>query len=294
MLSSFLLGRKAIFSMQGRLKLGAVLVGAFLIKDLCGYEYITTIGVSAVAPLIYYATKYKNKFSAILLQLSIASFSFIMAFGLAIIIHAYSVGNNFAEGISVIQSVALKRIGSPDSAARSCSDLNAVEMTNCMNELNKNKASLAANGLLVVGNYFIFKEFLPWLGNIRYHPGDKEKLLTGLNNLTLSKINPYNFHVQTVLSLAAYGLSCICFIALTVCAFWASFKMDNRAISLLLIISALAPLSWFIMAKGHSYVHKHLNYVLWYIPFLPVAGLTLSEYIKFSNFNLSLLKKRLS
>ncbi len=31
--------------------------------------------------------------------------------------------------------------------------------------------------------------------------------------------------------------------------------------------SILAPLSWFVIFKGHSYVHFHLNYVVWQMPF---------------------------
>ena len=32
---------------------------------------------------------------------------------------------------------------------------------------------------------------------------------------------------------------------------------------------SLIPLSWFILAKGHSYIHVHMNFVLWYLGFIP-------------------------
>ncbi len=32
-------------------------------------------------------------------------------------------------------------------------------------------------------------------------------------------------------------------------------------------ISILAPLSWYVLAKGHSYIHINICYVLWSIPF---------------------------
>lgn len=39
----------------------------------------------------------------------------------------------------------------------------------------------------------------------------------------------------------------------------------------ILLIGALSvPLSWFILAKGHSYIHLHINYVLWYPITVPV------------------------
>ena len=42
-------------------------------------------------------------------------------------------------------------------------------------------------------------------------------------------------------------------------------------------ISFLAPLSWIILAKGHSYIHTHMNYNLWWVPFI-IIGLALAIY----------------
>ncbi len=43
--------------------------------------------------------------------------------------------------------------------------------------------------------------------------------------------------------------------------------------------SALAPLSWFIVASGHSYGHLQINFVLWTLPFLPfVAGYVVKSW----------------
>lgn len=42
-------------------------------------------------------------------------------------------------------------------------------------------------------------------------------------------------------------------------------------------ISFLAPLSWVILAKGHSYIHVHMNYCLWWIPFI-MMGLAFGIY----------------
>ncbi|MDX1747634.1 MAG: hypothetical protein R3324_16995, partial [Halobacteriales archaeon] len=41
-----------------------------------------------------------------------------------------------------------------------------------------------------------------------------------------------------------------------------------RAICYATWFSLLAPLSWFIVFKGHSYVHTHLNHVAWHMPFV--------------------------
>lgn len=46
------------------------------------------------------------------------------------------------------------------------------------------------------------------------------------------------------------------------------FSKDRKflALSVTMVISILGPLSWYILAKGHSHIHTHMNYVLWYLP----------------------------
>ena len=37
---------------------------------------------------------------------------------------------------------------------------------------------------------------------------------------------------------------------------------------ILLVFFFIVPTSWFVLAKGHSYIHTQLNYVLWYFGFV--------------------------
>ncbi len=36
---------------------------------------------------------------------------------------------------------------------------------------------------------------------------------------------------------------------------------------LIFLVSVLAPLSWFVIFKAHSYLHAHLNFIVWQLPF---------------------------
>jgi hypothetical protein len=51
-----------------------------------------------------------------------------------------------------------------------------------------------------------------------------------------------------------------------------STSQDGRRQEIALIwatwFSILAPLSWFVIFKAHSYVHKHMNYLVWQMPFV--------------------------
>jgi hypothetical protein len=50
------------------------------------------------------------------------------------------------------------------------------------------------------------------------------------------------------------------------------------------LASLAAPLSWFVLGKAHSFVHTHIDMVLWYVPTIPlgcaVVGLSLAQTIE--------------
>ncbi|PLR90768.1 hypothetical protein [Bacillus sp. T33-2] len=71
------------------------------------------------------------------------------------------------------------------------------------------------------------------------------------------------------------------------------YKEKKKLIALVLMVwfSFFAPLSWYILAKGHSYIHIHMNPVLWHLPFTllgfalvgKVVGLFFMDYLKNHN-----------
>ena len=62
---------------------------------------------------------------------------------------------------------------------------------------------------------------------------------------------------------------------------------DRRKLHILalaFLASLAAPLSWFVLAKGHSFDHVPINFILWYLPTIPLggalAGVVLSQIIE--------------
>jgi hypothetical protein len=47
----------------------------------------------------------------------------------------------------------------------------------------------------------------------------------------------------------------------------------HKAIVFATWFSIVAPLSWFFLFIQHSNIHYHLNFIVWYIPFLPLGVL---------------------
>jgi len=64
--------------------------------------------------------------------------------------------------------------------------------------------------------------------------------------------------------------------------------IEKQRASLALIsalwFSLLAPLSWFIIFKSHSFIHTHMNYIVWQMPFtifgFAVCGLALQPFFE--------------
>ncbi len=45
-------------------------------------------------------------------------------------------------------------------------------------------------------------------------------------------------------------------------------------------VSFLVPVSWFILAKSHSYVHTHMNFVLWYMGYVQVCLYVIVRHVR--------------
>jgi hypothetical protein len=57
---------------------------------------------------------------------------------------------------------------------------------------------------------------------------------------------------------------------------------DRRKLQILalaFLASLAAPLSWFVLAKAHSFDHPPINFILWYLPTIPLGGALLGVSI---------------
>jgi hypothetical protein len=64
---------------------------------------------------------------------------------------------------------------------------------------------------------------------------------------------------------------------------WGNIKFPQkiRALGIVTLFSMSAPISWFILARGHSVFHYHINYVLWHLPTMFFGCALIVEYIKY-------------
>lgn len=119
------------------------------------------------------------------------------------------------------------------------------------------------------------------IGNIGYrtgfmHSGEMDELIE--SSLEASRIDivfTYFFNSEVLLGLPM--IFWIVFFLLSFCLSFISPEFSNRincnrnkilALNLMNFVLFLGPLSWFILASGHSYIHTHINYILFSTPLL--------------------------
>jgi hypothetical protein len=212
-----LLGLICLNNLKNRWMIYLFMFIAVFFKCAAGYEYITTIMLSAIMFLVpewLCVIKIdKNRSWLILRSIFGIGSASLLAFASVYILHAYvRGGGNLHVGLlGNLNSALMRTYG------------NAADFSE---ELT---ASLNASVFTVIRIYFT-QNFAGVLA-----------LLTLISVITI------------------YGYNC-------------KNKSSNSKKEIYLFITSLMTCtSWFILAKGHSYVHTHLNYVIWYMGYLQIS-----------------------
>ena len=223
---------------QKLIRFGILIAIAVFIKCFInGFEYITTTLVMMMVPFVYYVILDKwNRRQCVKWTLAAGLGSGVAIF-LSLIMLCFQIGaakDGFIDGVAhVIWSFGKRTYANAE-------DYPPVYA-----------ASLNAGTLSVV---------------ITYMNG----VFFDLNNY-LSVTNDF---VSNFLLKIRYYYLIVLFIAMSALLFWRSNKVrqTERQQHFIALISAtwfsiLAPLSWFIIFKAHSYIHTHMSFLLWQMPF---------------------------
>ncbi|SDJ10959.1 hypothetical protein SAMN04515654_12815 [Halanaerobium congolense] len=235
---------------------------SIFIKSSSGYEYISTILISLTIPYFYYFIKNKWANKIFIKRFIVISLSSLSGFFMAMFVHILQLKSELGSYNKAIDSIIYRVL------KRTSGDPNKV------NEVYR--ASLESNVLNVINKYL-----------------ENGKAAINLTNLSFFETTLFIFEFKDLIFL---------FLVASVLVF-ASKKYfpsidENRnkfkALTISVWISFLAPLSWFVLAKGHSYIHRHMNYLLWHIPFtilgFALVGYALGLVIKDLNKKTPLLK----
>lgn len=217
-------------------KFGVLIFIAVSIKCFInGYEYITTTLLMMATPCIYYAFLDKWNKEKCLKLTSVVVLGSGVAIFLSMIMLCFQIGavkGGFMDGVEhVIWSFGKRTYGNAE-------DFPPVYA-----------ASLEAGAYGVVITYI-------------------NGIFFDLNNY----ISTTNTFISNYLFKIRYYYLIVLFALTSILLYWRINKNDvsNPKIIALIIttwFSISAPLSWFIIFKAHSYIHTHMSFLLWQMPF---------------------------
>jgi len=249
----YYLARRERIEARGWLKFGLLVFAMVLVKCLFnGFEYITTALIMMTVPFIYFGVREKESLPYLLRGLAtafLASALSVLASATLLCIQITSVEGNFLQSVNYIGSTLLRRsYGNPQNFSADYA------------------AGLAANPVDVVAAYLrgIYLDFDQYF-----------------------RI-PSDFITNFFLQFRYLYLILIFAIAAAVLLYRvrkAPGEMHRRsqALAVAAAFSLLAPLSWLILFKAHSYVHTFMNNIVWQMPFtlfgFAVCGLLLQSLI---------------
>jgi len=149
---------------------------------------------------------------------------------------------------------------------------------------------MRGNGNLITGIKDIYHEDVLRRTILTFDKDSYDGVLLDSMNVSAKKVvKDYIYIWSTDL---IYGLNnmlfpIIIFLSFLLCIINIYKKKNNSLRDLLLfILLFFTTISWFILGKSHSYIHTHMNYVLWYFGFMQIC-----IYIIIKNF-IYLLKNK--
>lgn len=222
-------------------KLAIIVFVALFIKCLLtGYEYITTTLVMMVVPVVYYLIRYRVNYKPAFQHLTLvtisAGLSILLSFGV-LCLQIASVEGNFWAGVEHIIYSFQKRTHI-EPVAWEVGDLPADFAPSL------EASTVSVVGKYLAGSYYDASHYLP--------------------------ASP--FVAKYVLKIRYLYLIMLFILASFVLYFRqqrsALAASQQRALLYTTWFSMLAPLSWFVIFKAHSYIHIHMNFIVWQMPFV--------------------------
>jgi hypothetical protein len=213
--------------------LGGVVAVGLLIKCLfTGFEYITTTLVMMVTPLVYHTVRHKVGASRFAKAMTVAVVASLGTITLVLALVASQVAAVRGEPMAGVQHVTRSL------SKRTYPDLDILPGYRDARNVGVGKVSWV----------YVSGSFL-----------DLNRWIRAPNKLLSNKVLNIRYGHLLVL----FGVATV--------ALLLSGRSRRSRTDLALIaatwFSLLAPLSWFVVFKAHSFIHPHMNFVVWHMPF---------------------------
>ncbi len=110
---------------------------------------------------------------------------------------------------------------------------------------------------------------------------DNKKIKKSINASYFEVIKKYfNFKTDIIIGIDGNLFNLMCISAAIISLYKIiKNKKDAKQDFILYLIFLLGPLSWFILGKAHSYIHTHINFVLWYFGYIQICIYIVIKFI---------------
>ena len=143
--------------------------------------------------------------------------------------------------------------------------------------------AVRGNGNIIRGIDSIYKEDALKRTSVdsSYVDNFPEKCRESLESSVLETVDKYfNWKTDIVLGIQGEYFKLLFVAALAIIIYNTIKKEKNYVRDIVMFIYfLLTTLSWYILAKGHSYIHTHMNFVLWYFGFIQICIYTIVKFI---------------
>lgn len=270
---------------------------SILFKCLITYEYLSTVMMMPLVLFFYLKIKTNGHKIYSYLKSFIFSVSLLLGFLAALTIHTYSLNTNQldANQNNVIDRIKInlglfknkteylcnknKNIGSPFIEKNYIRTKEEIET--CIKRRNFIESK---SRIEVLGNYFIFRNFLPILGIFENNIDRdiKNNINIFLNEKNIDNLRSIfkNLKYSNYISIIVLLLQSMLFILFIVLCIFYLIKNIKNPNSIIVIGSFLSSISFLLIAKEWSQIHTHAAYYSWIIGFIPYSSLIIIDYYR--------------
>lgn len=133
-------------------------------------------------------------------------------------------------------------------------------------------AELRGNGNVINGIKIIFEEDVLRTTNGTDFNQYTDEYFAGVNASAWEVYSRYfKFSTEIITGIEGNLFPLLCVVPLCIFAYEQRKKILNIELLALYCIFFLSSISWFCLAKSHSYIHTHMNFVLWYFGYVQIC-----------------------
>ncbi|MCP3384044.1 hypothetical protein NLM31_27105 [Bradyrhizobium sp. CCGUVB4N] len=286
-LIALLMGGRAYLSLRWFALLCILMFASFLLRLLSGYEFASTVVLASFVFLLLHGLRERVSAWRILALVVAVGCISLLAFATAVMLHARVIGPDMASGLGQVTEVAAKRLSAKycDEACIKAACATEFEGAKSAEEktgicVGRLRASLSASVYKMIPRYLLMQHFVPWIDYFSDMSEEKKSEISALaHELKIAIVShsmqgvvriAVGMNRSLIVSIASAGISVLAFLAFNLAVFHTLVKRRS-SLSAVTLASFLCSASWFVLAKGHSYIHTHIDFVLWYLLYIPLG-----------------------